>query len=101
MTGILAWENPTIALSVKTRQAMRIVLNAQHDTVEQLREEGALQDTDAALLTKVCVCVCVYVCVCVRACVRACVCVCMCVRVCVCVYACVRACVRARARVYA
>ena len=51
LTGILAWENPTIALSVKTRQAMRIVLNAQHDTVEQLKEEGALQDTDAALLT--------------------------------------------------
>ncbi|KAK7114505.1 hypothetical protein V1264_000560 [Littorina saxatilis] len=50
--GILALENPTIALSVKTRQAMRIVLNAEHDTVEELRSEGALQDSDAALLTK-------------------------------------------------
>ena len=53
VAGVIAFENPTIALSVKTRQAIRIVLNAQHDTVKQLKEEGALQDTDAALLTKV------------------------------------------------
>ena len=53
LTGVLAFENPTIALSVKTRHAIRIVLNAQHDSVKQLKEEGALQETDAALLTKV------------------------------------------------
>ncbi|XP_076449113.1 sperm-specific sodium:proton exchanger-like [Babylonia areolata] len=50
--GILALENPTIALSVKTRQAMRIVLNAQHDTVMQLKGDGALLETDASLLSK-------------------------------------------------
>jgi hypothetical protein len=54
--GILALEHPTIALSVKTRQAIRIVLNAQHDTVKQLRMEGALQETDANLLKKVSEC---------------------------------------------
>jgi hypothetical protein len=54
--GILALEHPTIALSVKTRQAIRIVLNVQHDTVKQLRMEGALQETDANLLKKVSEC---------------------------------------------
>lgn len=50
--GILSLEHRNISLNVKTRQAMRIVLNSQHDSIKQLKEEGVLNDTDAAMLIK-------------------------------------------------
>ena len=72
----------------------------QFDLVVKLLN-GALIDSQSALLLlplttfiyRVCVCVCV--CVCARVCVCVCVCVCACACVCVCVCVCVCACVRA------
>ncbi|ESO97538.1 hypothetical protein LOTGIDRAFT_152631 [Lottia gigantea] len=48
--GILQKENPQIALSVKTRQAARSVLNSLRDGVQKLLEDGVLQESETEKL---------------------------------------------------
>lgn len=44
---------PGVALSVKTRQAIRAVLNHCRTTFEQLREGGVLEEHDVDVLSQV------------------------------------------------
>lgn len=46
-------EYPGVALSVKTRQAIRAVLNHCRSTFDQLREGGGLEEHDAEILLRV------------------------------------------------
>ncbi|XP_071957219.1 sperm-specific sodium:proton exchanger-like isoform X2 [Antedon mediterranea] len=45
--GLLQREHPGIAVSVKTRQAIRTVLNHSRDTITELQGAGLLDETDA------------------------------------------------------
>ncbi len=51
--GELRKEHPGVALSVKTHQATRSVLNQCRDTVRHLLGGGLLDETDAELLMMV------------------------------------------------
>jgi sodium/hydrogen exchanger 10/11 len=51
--GLLQKEYPGIAISVKTRQSIRSVLNTAMDTVHNLRGGGLLDETEAKKLEKV------------------------------------------------
>lgn len=51
--GLLQREYPGIAISVKTRQSIRSVLNTAMDTVYNLRGGGLLDETEAKKLEKV------------------------------------------------
>lgn len=51
--GLLQREYPGIAISVKTRQSIRSVLNTAMDTVHNLRGGGLLDETEAKKLEKV------------------------------------------------
>ena len=51
--GLMQKEYPGVALSVKTRQAIRAVLNHCNATLEQLREGGVLDEHDADVLQRV------------------------------------------------
>lgn len=46
-------EYPGVALSVKTRQAIRSVLNHCRTTFENMREGGVLEEHDAHILAEV------------------------------------------------
>ncbi|KAK6191717.1 hypothetical protein SNE40_003328 [Patella caerulea] len=48
--GILQKEHPQIALSVKTRQAARSVLNSLRDGIQKLLEDGVLQESETEKL---------------------------------------------------
>lgn len=50
---MLEKEQPEIALSVKTRQAVRTVLNNLRDGIRELTEDGILQEGEKAKLLKV------------------------------------------------
>ena len=53
VSGLLQKEYPGIAISVKTRQSIRSVLNTAMDTVHNLRGGGLLDETEAIKLEKV------------------------------------------------
>ena len=53
LLGLLQREYPGIAISVKTRQSIRSVLNTAMDTVHRLRGGGLLDETEAVKLEKV------------------------------------------------
>ena len=46
-------EYPGVTLSVKTRQAIRAVLNHCRSTLDQLREGGVLEEHDGNILSQV------------------------------------------------
>ncbi|XP_041965553.1 sodium/hydrogen exchanger 10-like isoform X1 [Alosa sapidissima] len=50
--GFLQRDHPEIAISVKTRQAIRAVLNSERDTIHSLMSGGLLDDIEAAKLQK-------------------------------------------------
>lgn len=51
--GLIRKEHPGVALSVKTHQATRTVLNHCQDVVRQILSNGMLDETDANTLLKV------------------------------------------------
>ncbi|XP_058858761.1 sodium/hydrogen exchanger 10-like [Acipenser ruthenus] len=51
--GLLQRDHPGIAISVKTRQAIRTVLNSERDTIHALMSGGLLDDNEALKLEKV------------------------------------------------
>ena len=51
--GLMRKEHPGVALSVKTHQAIRSVLNHCRDTIKHLLEGGLLDETDAEKLFQV------------------------------------------------
>jgi hypothetical protein len=51
--GLMQQKYPGVALSVKTRHAIRAVLNHCRNTFEQLREGGVLEEHDSYLLSQV------------------------------------------------
>ena len=53
MIGLLQREHPGIAISVKTRQATRSVLNNALDTLSQLRSTGVMDKTEVVKLEMV------------------------------------------------
>ena len=52
-SGMLQRDYPEIAISVKTRQAIRSVLNNERDAIHTLLSGGLLDETEAATLNKV------------------------------------------------
>ncbi|XP_041131503.1 sodium/hydrogen exchanger 10-like [Polyodon spathula] len=50
--GLLQRDHPAIAISVKTRQAIRTVLNSERDTIHALMSGGLLDDNEALKLEK-------------------------------------------------
>ena len=52
-TGQMKKEFPGVALSVKTRQAIRAVLNHCRSTLVELQEKGILEEHDAETLLRV------------------------------------------------
>uniref|UniRef100_W5M3J2 Solute carrier family 9 member C1 n=1 Tax=Lepisosteus oculatus TaxID=7918 RepID=W5M3J2_LEPOC len=50
--GLLQRDHPEIAISVKTRQAIRTVLNSERDTIRALMSGGLLDDLEASKLEK-------------------------------------------------
>ncbi|MGH0136878.1 UNVERIFIED_CONTAM: hypothetical protein FKN15_009590 [Acipenser sinensis] len=50
--GLLQRDHPGIAISVKTRQAIRTVLNSERDTIHALMSGGLLDDNEALKLEK-------------------------------------------------
>ena len=48
--GLMRKEHPGVALSVKTHQAIRSVLNHSRDTIKQLLGGGVLDESDAEKL---------------------------------------------------
>ena len=54
LAGFLQREHPGIAISVKTRQATRSVLNNLLDTLAQLRSNGVMDKSEALKLEMVC-----------------------------------------------
>ncbi|MGH0144912.1 UNVERIFIED_CONTAM: hypothetical protein FKN15_019345 [Acipenser sinensis] len=51
--GLLQRDHPAIAISVKTRQAIRTVLNSERDTIHALMSGGLLDDNEALKLEKI------------------------------------------------
>ena len=49
-SGLMRKEHPGVALSVKTHQAIRSVLNHSRDTIKQLLGGGVLDESDAEKL---------------------------------------------------
>ena len=49
-SGLMRKEHPGVALSVKTHQAIRSVLNHSRDTIKQLLGGGVLDECDAEKL---------------------------------------------------
>lgn len=52
-TGMLQREHPGIAISVKTRQAIRTILNNARDVIHELKGGGLLDEAEAAKLESV------------------------------------------------
>ena len=52
-TGMLQREHPGIAISVKTRQAIRTILNNARDVIHELKGGGMLDEAEAAKLESV------------------------------------------------
>ena len=52
-SGLLQRQHPGIAISVKTRQAIRSVLNNARDTLYELRSNGVLDKNEANKLERV------------------------------------------------
>uniref|UniRef100_A0A8C7SL15 Cation/H+ exchanger domain-containing protein n=1 Tax=Oncorhynchus mykiss TaxID=8022 RepID=A0A8C7SL15_ONCMY len=52
-SGLLQRDHPEIAISVKTRQAIRAVLNSERDAIHTLVSGGLLDDIEASKLEKV------------------------------------------------
>lgn len=50
---MLQREHPGIGISVKTRQAIRTILNNGRDIIQELRGGGLLDETEAARLEAV------------------------------------------------
>ncbi|KAM6973381.1 sperm-specific sodium:proton exchanger-like [Aplochiton taeniatus] len=50
--GLLQRDHPEIAISVKTRQAVRAVFNSERDTIRTLMSGGVLDDVEASKLEK-------------------------------------------------
>jgi len=48
--GLLQQKHPSIAIAVKTRHASRAVLNEMRETVEELRDDGLLDQTESDVL---------------------------------------------------
>ncbi len=61
--GLIRKEHPGVALSVKTHQATRSVLNHCQEVVKQILSNGMLDEIDASKLLKVntCTCSCYFV----------------------------------------
>lgn len=53
VTGMLQREHPGIAISVKTRQAIRTILNSARDVIHELKGGGLLDVAEAAKLESV------------------------------------------------
>lgn len=51
--GMLQREHPGIAISVKTRQAIRTILNNARDVIQELKGGGLLDEAEAAKLESV------------------------------------------------
>ena len=51
--GMLTKQHPEIALSIKTRQAVRSVLNQLRDGVQELTMDGIIEETEGHKLEKV------------------------------------------------
>lgn len=51
--GLLQRQHPGVAISVKTRQAIRTVLNSSRDTINELQANGALDNEEASKLNRV------------------------------------------------
>ena len=51
--GMLQRKHPGIAISVKTRQAIRTILNNARDVIHELKGGGLLDETEAAKLESV------------------------------------------------
>ncbi|KAK3608482.1 hypothetical protein CHS0354_010327 [Potamilus streckersoni] len=51
--GMLSKQHPDIALSIKTRQAIRSVLNQVRDGIHELMEDGILEEAEGAKLEKI------------------------------------------------
>ena len=51
--GMLQKQHPDIALSIKTRQAIRSVLNSLRDGIHELLLDGILEEADGHKLEKV------------------------------------------------
>ena len=51
--GMLQKQHPDIALSIKTRQAIRSVLNSLRDGIHELMMDGILEEADGHKLEKV------------------------------------------------
>lgn len=49
-TGLMRKQHPGVALSVKTHQAVRSILNHSRDTIKQLLGGGVLDESDAEKL---------------------------------------------------
>ena len=52
--GMLTKQYPEIALSIKTRQASRSVLNQMRDGVQELTMDGIIEETEGHKIEKVC-----------------------------------------------
>lgn len=52
-TGLLQREHPGIAISVKTRQAIRTILNNARDVIHELKGGGLLDEAEAGKLESV------------------------------------------------
>ena len=52
-TGMLQREHPGIAISVKTRQAIRTILNNARDVIHELKGGGLLDEAEAGKLESV------------------------------------------------
>ena len=52
-TGMLQRAHPGIAISVKTRQAIRTILNNARDVIHELKGGGLLDEAEAAKLESV------------------------------------------------
>ena len=50
---MLTKQHPEIALSIKTRQAVRSVLNQLRDGVQELTMDGIIEETEGGKLEKV------------------------------------------------
>ena len=53
LSGMLQREHPGIAISVKTRQAIRTILNNARDVIHELKGGGLLDEAEAAKLESV------------------------------------------------
>lgn len=53
IVGMLQKQHPDIALSIKTRQAIRSVLNNLRDGVHELLMDGILEEAEGTKLEKV------------------------------------------------